>query len=164
MCVCVCVYVCACVGMHACMCVCVYVCVNITVTLPDFNVPQHLNTNPRTIQSKINLQSQYLPAALKPTPAGAASPSKVLSPTSALTPGVPKVIPLSPGKAADSSLLSAVAGMGIAPKLLAPPNTNTNPKGSDSASESSSSVTQETNGTGKFMIRYDMTVYGHIYS
>jgi hypothetical protein len=66
------------------------------------------------------------------------------------------VIPLSPGKAADSSLLSAVAGMGIAPKLLAPPNTNPNPKGSDSVSESSSSVTQETNGTGKFHDGYVM--------
>ena len=92
------------------------------------------------------LYDQY-PAALKLVPAGAASPMKVLSPTSALAPPPSKpVTPLSPGKAAESSLLSAAAAAaaaGMTPKLLAPP------KGPENASESLNIVNQESNGTGK---------------
>lgn len=92
------------------------------------------------------MYDQY-PAALKLVPAGAASPMKVLSPTSALAPPPSKpVTPLSPGKAAESSLLSAAAAAaaaGMTPKLLAPP------KGPENASESLNIVNQESNGTGK---------------
>lgn len=95
------------------------------------------------------LYDQY-PAALKLVPAGAASPMKVLSPTSALAPPPSKpVTPLSPGKAAESSLLSsaaAAAAAGMNPKLLAPP------KGPENASESLNIVNQESNGTGKSLI------------
>ena len=81
-------------------------------------------------------------------PAGAASPMKVLSPTSALAPPPSKpVTPLSPGKVAESSLLSAAAAAaGLTPKLLA------SPKGPDNASEPLNIINQESNGTGKFLI------------